>query len=183
LNKQVKTAAAHVPAQAPVPAASIQAASATPTPPVPAPDAATSSASAKPATVSAPAAEDPLAESKSDEAALNQFKAANYAGSIAGFKNFLKSYPGSSLASNAQYWIGYSYYALKDYKSALSQQQKLIGSYPQSAKVPDALLNMASSQLETDDTGAARKTLEEIVNKHPGTNAAKIAAKRLAALK
>jgi tol-pal system protein YbgF len=124
-----------------------------------------------------------LAESKSYEAALNQFKAANYAGSIAGFKNFLKTYPGSSLASNAQYWIGYSYYALKDYKSALSQQQKLIGSYPQSAKVPDALLNMASSQLETDDTGAARKTLEEIVNKHPGTNAAKIAAKRLAALK
>ena len=190
LNKQVKTAV--TPAVAPAPPAPVptlsaqaatQAAASTPSPPAPAPAAAATSAPAKPATASAPAAEDPLAESKTYEAALNQFKAANYAGSIAGFKNFLKSYPGSSLASNAQYWIGYSYYALKDYKTALAQQQKLVSAYPQSAKVPDALLNIASSQLETDDTDAARKTLEEIINKHSNSNAAKIAAKRLAALK
>jgi tol-pal system protein YbgF len=129
------------------------------------------------------ATEEPQSESKSYEAALNQFKAGNYAKAIAGFTAFLKAYPGSTLASNAQYWTGYAYYARKDYKNALAQQQKLVSTYPQSAKVPDALLNIASNQIELDDLAAAKKNLEELVAKYPGTNAAAIAAKRLNLLK
>lgn len=126
---------------------------------------------------------DPLVESRSYEAALKQFREANYAGAIAGFGGFLKAYPASALASNAQYWIGYSYYALKDYKTALAHQQKLVAAYPGSAKVPDALLNIATSQLALDDLDGARKTLENLVAKYPGTPAATLAARRLATLK
>lgn len=126
---------------------------------------------------------DPMLESKSYEAALNHFKSGNYASAIAGFKGFLKTYPGSTLASNAQYWVGYAYFALKDYKSALAQQQKLLAAYPTSPKVPDALLNIASNQIELNDPGSAKKTFEEIINKHPASNAAALATKRLAALK
>lgn len=130
-----------------------------------------------------PARVDPLAESRSYEAALNQFRERNYAGAIAGFEGFLKAYPASALAANAQYWIGYSYYALKDYKSALAHQQKLVATYPSSAKVPDALLNIATNQLALDNLDGARKTLQDLVAKHPGTNAAALAARRLSALK
>jgi tol-pal system protein YbgF len=136
--------------------------------------------------VTGPGAEpaaDPLVESKLYEAALNQFRAANYVGAIAGFKGFAKNYPASSLASNAQYWIGYSYYAMGDYKTALAQQQKLIAAFPQSIKVPDALLNISRCQEELKEASNAKKTLEEIIAKHGGTNAAAIAAKRLATLK
>ena len=126
---------------------------------------------------------DPLLESRTYEAALNHFKAANYAGAIAGFRGFLKAYPDSALAPNAQYWIGYAYFALKDFKSALAQQQKLVAAYPGSAKVPDALLNIASNQVELNDLSGAHKTLVEIIAKHPASNAAALAAKRLAALK
>lgn len=126
---------------------------------------------------------DPMMESRSYEAALDHFRGANYAGAIAGFKGFLKAYPDSTLASNAQYWIGYSYYALKDYKSALAHQQKLVAVYPTSSKVPDALLNIASSMIALDDLTGARKVLEELVAKHPGTNAANLATRRLSALK
>jgi tol-pal system protein YbgF len=87
------------------------------------------------------------------------------------------------LASNAQYWIGYSYYALKDYKTALAHQQKLVAAYPASAKVPDALLNIAANQLALDNPDGARKTLEGLVAKYPGTPAATLAARRLATLK
>ena len=69
---------------------------------------------------------DPLAESKQYEAALNQFRAANYVGAIAGFKAFGKLYPNSTLASNAQYWIGYSYYAMGDYHTALAQDENCL---------------------------------------------------------
>ena len=125
----------------------------------------------------------PQAESSSYEAALKQFREANYAGAIAGFNGFLKAYPASTLASNAQYWIGYSYYALKDYKTALAHQQKLVAAYPASAKVPDALLNIATNQLALDDLDGARKTLEGLVAQYPGTPAATLAARRLATLK
>ncbi len=138
-------------------------------------------AAAPVAAAAAPA--DPQLESHSYEAALGHFREANYAGAIAGFKGFLKAYPGSALASNAQYWIGYSYYALKDYKSALAHQQKLVAAYPASAKVPDAQLNIAASQIALDNIDGARKTLEELVAKYPGTNAANIATRRLAAFK
>lgn len=126
---------------------------------------------------------DPLVESRTYETALNHFREANYAGAIAGFKGFLKAYPDSALAPNAQYWVGYSYYALKDYKTSLAHQQKLVAAYPASAKIPDAMLNMASNQIALDDLAGGRKTLEELVDKYPGTNAAKLAARRLAALK
>ncbi|MFZ0105673.1 MAG: tol-pal system protein YbgF [Thiobacillus sp.] len=125
---------------------------------------------------------DPLLESRTYEAALNNFRAGNYAGAIASFKGFLKAYPDSALASNAQYWIGYSYYVLKDYKTALAQQQKLLLAYPDSAKVPDALFNVAANQINLDDLSSARKTLSELVEKYPGTHAATLAARRLAVL-
>lgn len=130
-----------------------------------------------------PAAADTLAESKAYEEALDQFKAGNYDKAIAGFDAFIKTYPDSGLAANAQYWSGYASYAKKDYKRAIEQQTKLLSAYPQSPKVPDALLNIASSQMELKDTPAAKKNFQEIVAKYPGTNAAAIAAKRLELLK
>lgn len=126
---------------------------------------------------------DPLGESRTYETALGHFRQANYAGAIVAFRGFLKDYPDSALASNAQYWIGYSYYVLKDYKTALAHQQKLVAAYPASAKVPDALLNIATSQIGLDQLDDARKTLEELVARYPGTNAANLAARRLATLK
>jgi tol-pal system protein YbgF len=153
--------------------------------PVPSVASPAAAAPATPPAVAAPAAPqlDPLVESRTYEAALNHFREANYAGAIAGFKGFLKAYPDSALAPNAQYWVGYSYYTLKDYKSALAHQQKLVVAYPTSAKVPDALLNIAANQIALDNLVGARKTLEELVAKHPGTNAATLASRRLAALK
>lgn len=170
LSKQAKAApVVATPAPAPAPPASVAAA----TPPA-------TAASPEPAT--SPQL-DPLVESRTYEAALNHFREPDYAAAIAGFKGFLKAYPESALAPNAQYWIGYSYYALKDHKSALAHQQKLVAAYPGSAKVPDALLNIAANQMALDNLNGARKTLEELVNKHPNTNAATLASRRLAAIK
>lgn len=126
---------------------------------------------------------DPQLESSAYETALNDFKARSYGPAIKGFKEFLKTYPDSTLAANAQYWVGYSYYALKDYKTALAQQRKLMVMYPASPKIPDALLNIASNQIELKDRAGAKKTLIEITTKHADSNAASLATKRLATLK
>jgi TolA-binding protein len=79
--------------------------------------------------------------------------------------------------------VGYAYYSMKDYKSALAHQQKLVAAYPGSTKVPDALLNIATNQIALNKLADARKTLEELVAKYPGTPAATQASRRLSALK
>jgi TolA-binding protein len=50
--------------------------------------------------------------------AFEALKSSNYAASIAGFKQFLVSYPTSDLADNAQYWLGEAYYVTRDYDNA-----------------------------------------------------------------
>lgn len=126
---------------------------------------------------------DPALENRAYESALGLFKVGNYQGAIAGFQDFLKSYPNGNLASSAQYWIGNAHFALRDFKASITAQQQLVSQYPNSQKVPDAMLNIASSQQELGDATAARKTLEELVAKYPLSPAAELAQKRLGNLK
>ncbi len=93
------------------------------------------------------------------------------------------SIPKSPLAHRAQYWIGDSQYNLRDFKNAIVSQQKLIANYSDSASVPDALLNIASSQSELGEAAAARKTLEGLVTRYPASDAAEKARRRLATIK
>ena len=123
------------------------------------------------------------AEARAYDAAQNLRRIGNYQGAIVAFQNFIKQYPKSPLASSAQYWIGDSYYNMRDFRLAIANQRAVLKSYPDSAKVPDALLNIASSQAELGETAAARKTMEEIVAKHPSSDAAEKARRRIASFK
>jgi tol-pal system protein YbgF len=123
---------------------------------------------------------DTAAENKAYEAALNQFKAANYHGAIASFQGFMAAYPQSLLVPSAQYWVGNAYYTLRDYKVAISTQQKLVATWPDHAKAPDALLNIATSQSETGDVRASRETLQALIKRYPTSPAAEQARQRLA---
>ena len=122
-------------------------------------------------------------EARAYEAAQGQRKIGNYQGAIAGFRNFLSQYPKSTLSHRAQYWIGDSYYNLRDFKNAIASQQRLISAFPDSASVPDALLNIASSQLELGEAAAARKSMDGLIARYPASEAAEKARRRLATLK
>ena len=123
------------------------------------------------------------AEARAYEAAQNLRRIGNYQGAIVAFQNFIKQYPKSALASSAQYWIGDSYYNVRDFRLAIASQRAILKNYPESAKVPDALLNIASSQAELGETVAARRTMEELVAKHPASDAADKARRRIASMK
>jgi tol-pal system protein YbgF len=135
------------------------------------------------AAASTPAAADPSAENRAYDSAFNLFKIGNYQAAIAGFQSFTKTYPKSPLASNAQYWIGNSYSALRDFKNCIANQKILIAQYPDSPKAPDAMLNLASCQFEAGEKDIAKKTLEDLLARHPTSGAADAAKKRLANLK
>jgi tol-pal system protein YbgF len=84
---------------------------------------------------------------------------------------------------NAHYWIGISYFNLRDYGSARSTQDVLLKQYPDSAKAPDALLALASIYVEIGDNGSARNAMEDVIAKYPGSEAASKARARLPALR
>jgi tol-pal system protein YbgF len=123
------------------------------------------------------------AETRAYEAAQNLRRIGNYQGAIVAFQNFVKQYPKSGLAPSAQYWIGDSYFNMRDFRLAIQSQRLLLASYPDSPKVPDALLNIASAQAELGETTAARKTMDEIVAKHPSSDAAEKARRRISTLR
>jgi tol-pal system protein YbgF len=120
-------------------------------------------------------------EAKAYQAALDQFKLGNYPMAVSAMQGFLVTYPGSSLAPNAQYWIGMAYSGQRDYKSAIAAQRKLLTAWPDSPKAPDAMLSIASAQETMGDRRAAQKTLEDLIARYPSSSAATSAKQRLSA--
>jgi tol-pal system protein YbgF len=118
-------------------------------------------------------------EQASYDAAFNALKGSDYKRAIDGFRNFVATYPQSPLASNAQYWLGEAYYVNREYQNAITSFQKVITDWPESRKAPDALVKVGFTQSAMGRNGDARVTLEEVVRKYPGTEAAGLATERL----
>lgn len=98
------------------------------------------------------------------------------------FDSFLKEYPNSKLVPDALYGMGYSQFALKNYKSSIATQQRVIDLHPASAKVPDAMYNQANSQIQLSQITAAKKTLRDLIAKFPDAAITPSAQKRLKTL-
>lgn len=118
-------------------------------------------------------------EQASYDAAFNALKGGDYQKAIAGFHSFADTYPTSSLASNAQYWLGEAYYVTRDYQNAIAAFQKVTIDYPDSRKSPDALVKIGFTQSALGRNADARATLKDVVKRYPGTEAAQLATERL----
>ena len=81
----------------------------------------TSTSAAAPATLppASLTATDQAAIQRAYDNAYSNYRLSDYPGAIRGFETFLKTYPKHPLAPNAQYWIGESYFHLKDYRAAI----------------------------------------------------------------
>jgi tol-pal system protein YbgF len=132
-----------------------------------------------PSGTAAKPAGDPARESQDYESALNQFKAGKYKEAAAGFGAFVQKYPDSSLAPNAQYWLGNAWYAQRDCKRAIEAQSLVTTRYAESAKAPDAWLAISTCQQEMGNPTGAKRSLETVIAKYPSAPAADTARERL----
>jgi len=124
---------------------------------------------------SAPASDDKAAY----QTAFNLLKDSQYDRAIAAFQKFLIVYSDSSLADNAQYWLGEAYYVNKSYPEAQSAFQRVVDKYPQSRKRPDALLKIGYCQYELKQWDSAKGTLSKVAAQFPDTPAGHLAQQRL----
>lgn len=115
--------------------------------------------------------------------ATAMFQSGDYQGATAALQDFVRRYPDSAYAANAQYWLGNAYYALGDYKKAIAAQEVVTTTYASSPKAPDAMLNIGSSYALLKDSKNAKKALQQLVSKYPESSAARTAKDRLASLK
>src|SRR5215813_10386818 len=96
----------------------------------------------------APAAPPPAESANGDQLYHEAFKKlqdGDYAGAERGFKSFLQSNPRHQLAGNAQYWLGETYYARRDYQNAMTAFAEGYKVYKTSPKGPDNLLRLGTT--------------------------------------
>jgi len=111
--------------------------------------------------------------------AFDALKAGSYSVAISGFQSFLKQYPSSPLAPNAQYWLGEAHYVNQDFAAAEAAFQAVLDKWPSSSKAPDAMLDLGNTQLAQGKTSKGRATLRQVASQFPGTDAASRAQARL----
>ena len=129
------------------------------------------------------AAIDPLQEQTAYQQALNILREGRYDEAVVAFQSFLSRFQGSQYSGNAQYWIGEANYVSHRYPLAVEEFQKVIGSYPDSSKVPDAMLKIGYTFYELKSWDQARQTLGTLVERFPKTTAAQLADNRLHRMK
>lgn len=96
------------------------------------------------------------------------------------FRQFLKQYPTSALAPNAQYWLGEVMYSSRNYQGAIDEFVAVLQSYGNSPKAPDAAIKLGFSFYEMKSWVYARRSLENVLRNYPRTQAANLAKARLA---
>jgi tol-pal system protein YbgF len=112
-------------------------------------------------------------------AAFDLLKEGQYSKSITSFEGFLKNYPDSKYADNAQYWLGEANYVSRQYKTALDAFQTLIAKYPESTKIPGARLKIGYTYYELKNWSASKDALMQVVKLYPDTSVASKANDRL----
>jgi tol-pal system protein YbgF len=125
------------------------------------------------------AASNPGNEAAAYGAAFDSLKRGDYVESARAFKIFLDNYPQATLAPNAWYWLGESYYVTQNYPIALDAFQNLLAQFPDSGKAPDALLKKGYCQIEMKQVPTGEQTLQQVIDQYPGSDAAGLAQNRL----
>ncbi|WP_233896895.1 tol-pal system protein YbgF [Pseudomonas sivasensis] len=134
-------------------------------------------ASQAPASSSEPG--DPAKEKLYYDAAFDLIKAKDFDKASQAFTAFLRKYPNSQYAGNAQYWLGEVNLAKGDLQGAGQAFAKVSQLYPKHAKVPDSLYKLADVERRLGHTDKVKGILQQVVAQYPGTSAAQLAQRDL----
>lgn len=112
------------------------------------------------------------------QAAFELLRDGRYSDASEAFQKVLDEHPGTAEASNARYWLGESYYVVREFDAAMEQFEIVLDS-PDHSKLSDAMLKIGYIQYERGAYGDAREFLESVRNDFPDTTEATLAENRL----
>jgi tol-pal system protein YbgF len=92
----------------------------------------------------------------------------DYAGAERAFRAFIKANPRHGLAGNAQYWLGETHYARKEFDKAAMEFAEGFKKYPKDSKAPDNVLKLGMALSALNQTAEACKALQGYEQRFPG---------------
>ena len=122
---------------------------------------------------------DPEKEKLYYDAAFDLIKAKDFDKASQAFTAFLRKYPSSAYAGNAQYWLGEVNLAKGDLQGAGQAFAKVSQSYPQHNKVPDSLYKLADVEIRLGNREKANGILRQVISEYPNSSAAQLAQRQL----
>ena len=111
------------------------------------------------------------------------YSAGQYELAVEGFQAFIRTFPTSPNADEAQLYIGYSLYNAGKNADAIAALQKVIADYPQSNSVSSAYYKLGLTYEALKQPDLARKAFETVVQKYASSYDAVLAQQALERLK
>ena len=146
-----------------------------PQPPGAAPSAGTTTPAPVPAVPSGPG----MTPKRLYDTAYADYTAGQWSMAVQGFEAYLKTYPRSELADDAQYYVGESFSGDSKFREAVAAYERVIRDYPQSDILPDAWYKVGITYERLAQPDRARQAYETAVKNFPETDAGRLAKQRL----
>jgi tol-pal system protein YbgF len=116
------------------------------------------------------------------EEAYADYTAGQWALAISAFETYLKTYPRSELADDAQYYIGESYAGDSKFREAATAYERVISDYPSSNMLPEAWYKVGISYERLKQPDRARRAFEHVMKNFGDSQAATLARQALVRL-
>ncbi len=110
---------------------------------------------------------------------MDEFKQRDYEAALAGFRFFLELHGQSSLAANAQYWVGECQYRMGRYKEALNSFYNVVSYYPLSPKLAASTLKIGQTYIKLGDHDKARMMFDRVIDQYPDSSETELARKAI----
>lgn len=119
---------------------------------------------------------------KAFDTAMADYWAGQWDLAILGFEAFIRDFPRSDQADDAQLNIGHAYLQDGKNEKAVEAYDKVIRNYPQSNSVPDAYYRKGLALLNLGERDRAREAFEYVVKNYRDSTAATQAVQRLSSI-
>jgi tol-pal system protein YbgF len=116
-----------------------------------------------------------LSPTRMFDTARADYAAGQWSLAVTGFDAFLKTFPRSEMADDAQFYIGETYYAQNRWMDAITAYNAVVQSYPMGNAVPDAYYKRGLAQERLGDLEAARDSWNTAVKNYPDSQAGLLA--------
>lgn len=121
-----------------------------------------------------------LTENEAYDKALNLvLKDKRYEQAIPAFRNFNQTYPQSSYASNAHYWLGQLLFNKGELIAAEKEFSIVVEQFKDSNKRPDALLKLAMVAQQQNNNAKAVNLYRQLITEYADSTSSQLAKPRL----
>ena len=116
------------------------------------------------------------------DTAWSDYTTSQWALCIAGFDQYLRTFPRSELAGDAQFYIGECNFSDGKFTEAVDAYNRVITNYARSSKAPDSMYKRGLALERLSQPDRARESYELVMKTFPDSEAARLAKQNLARL-